>query len=180
MNKKIQSFAPVAAKNSRLLILGSMPGEASLQASQYYAHPRNLFWPIVCALVDIDAETPYEGRIAAIRSARIALWDVLASCERAGSLDAAISRASRVPNDFVAFLAAHRAITHVFFNGAEAEQSFMQLVRPALADRKLVYRRLPSTSPAHAALTRKQKLAAWRAILSVKSTIRLAASTNRR
>lgn len=180
MNKKIQGFAPVAAKNARLLILGSMPGEASLQAGQYYAHPRNLFWPIVCALADVDPETPYAGRVAALRSARIALWDVLACCERAGSLDAAISRGSRVPNDFVAFLAAHRAITHVFFNGAEAEQSFMQLVRPALTDRKLVYRRLPSTSPAHAALTRKQKLAAWRAILSVKSPARPATSGKRR
>lgn len=169
---QIQGFSPVAATNARVLILGSMPGEASLQAGQYYAHRRNLFWPILCELMGNDPELAYAGRIAAMKSARIALWDVLASCARTGSLDARIKRVSRVPNDFVKFLAAHRSITHVFFNGAEAEQAFMQLVRPGLADRKLLYRRLPSTSPAYAALTRRQKLAAWRVIVAVKAPVK--------
>jgi len=166
---RIRSFLPIAAGNAHTPILGSMPGVASLQAGQYYAHPRNQFWPILCELLDMDTALAYAGRVAAVHAARFAIWDVLAFCERAGSLDTGIRRASRVPNDFAAFLDAHRAITHVFFNGGEAEKSFMQLVAPVLSGTSLIYRRLPSTSPAHAAMTFKQKLAAWRAILAVNA-----------
>lgn len=161
---EVCSFPPIAAADARVLILGSMPGVASLRAGQYYAHPRNLFWPIVGQLVGAYPALAYRRRIDALKAARIALWDVLASCVRVGSLDADIERASQTPNDFAAFFASHRAITYVFFNGSQAQQSFTRLVKTC-AGRNLVLERLPSTSPAHAALTFQQKLAAWRAIV---------------
>jgi TDG/mug DNA glycosylase family protein len=162
---EVCSFPPIAAADARVLILGSMPGVASLRAGQYYAHPRNLFWPIVGQLVGAYPALAYRRRIDALKAARIALWDVLASCVRVGSLDADIERASQVPNDFAAFFASHRAITHVFFNGSQAQQSFARLIQARPLGRNLAFQRLPSTSPAHAALTFEQKLAAWRAIL---------------
>ncbi|MGY6217415.1 DNA-deoxyinosine glycosylase [Methylolobus aquaticus] len=160
------SFPPVADCNARVLILGSMPGVASLQAGQYYAHPRNAFWPILAALLDWPSGVAYAERLARLRAARIALWDVLQSCRRDGSLDAAIDDTSIVPNDFGRFLLQHTRITHVFFNGSKAESAFRRYVLPELfcADR-LVCERLPSTSPAHAARGFDEKLRAWRRVV---------------
>jgi hypoxanthine-DNA glycosylase len=145
-----------------------MPGIASLRAGQYYAHPRNQFWPLMGALLGRDlAELAYPERVQCLLDAGIALWDVLQSCQRPGSLDADIAPASIIANDFAAFFQRHPAITHVFFNGAAAAQHFNARVSPLLALPRLHTQRLPSTSPAHAALDFPAKLAAWRAVAEV-------------
>ena len=164
---RVRSFDPIAARNAKILILGSMPGRASLAAGQYYAHKQNAFWAIVCGLLGIDAASPYQARVRALRASCIALWDVLHSCVRPGSLDSSIKQ--EIPNDFDAFFRRHPAITHVFFNGAKAEASYRRhvLLRigRTLRDRVICLSRLPSTSPAHASMTHARKLTAWRAVL---------------
>ena len=137
---------------------------ASLLAGRYYAYPQNAFWPIMGELFGAAPALAYEKRILTLKRAGLALWDVMASCVREGSLDSAIDEASIVPNDFQAFFAAHPRVKHVFFNGAKAEACFKRHVQPQLADRELVFTRLPSTSPAHASLSYAQKLKAWRAV----------------
>ena len=144
-----------------------MPGVASLLAGQYYAHRHNAFWPVMGELFGAGPAVAYEKRILILRRAGLALWDVLASCIREGSLDAHIDEASIVPNDFGAFFDAHPRVNHVFFNGSKAEICFHRYVRPQLSDRRLHFTRLPSTSPAHASLTLTQKLKAWRAVADV-------------
>jgi len=161
----IYSFPPIADARATLLILGSMPGEASLRAGEYYAHPRNHFWRMLGTLIPLDPAAPYAQRIAALKASHIALWDVLHGCKRAGSLDANIDKASHIPNDFAAFFAQHANITHVFFNGSAAEQIFRRKVLPFLNLPHLVYLRLPSTSPANASYSFERKLEAWQLIL---------------
>jgi hypoxanthine-DNA glycosylase len=139
-----------------------MPGEASLRAAQYYAHPRNAFWRIMGELVGAGPELCYPDRLRALTSARIALWDVLAACERPGSLDSAIRNAR--PNDFAAFFAAHAGIAHVFFNGARAESLFLGRVLPGLGSPAPRLRRLPSTSPANAGMSFERRLEAWQVV----------------
>jgi TDG/mug DNA glycosylase family protein len=160
---RIRSFPPIAGRGARVLVLGSMPGRASLAAGRYYAHPHNAFWRIVGELLDVDPRAPYAARVRALKAARIALWDVLHSCVREGSLDSQIDE--ELANDFAAFFGRHRGVTHVFFNGAKAEASFRRHVLPGLAATRLRYSRLPSTSPAHAGMTYARKRRAWRAVL---------------
>ncbi len=162
----LRSFPPLQAPDARVLVLGSMPGAASLAAGQYYAHPQNRFWPIMGALVGAGPELPYAQRMQRLRAAGIALWDVLAECEREGSLDSAIRDETAVANDFAGFLRHHRRVATVLFNGAKAEASFRRFVAGPLARPDLRLRRLPSTSPAHASLAYPAKLAAWREALS--------------
>ena len=157
---RISSFAAVAGADARVLVLGSMPGVASLTAARYYAHPHNRFWPIMGALVGATPALPYEQRLQRLIEAGIALWDVLASCERAGSLDAAIR--APLANDFAGFFAAHPRVRSVAFNGAEAVTIFSGFVLAGLAAPVPVLRRLPSTSPANASQRPETKLAAWR------------------
>lgn len=166
----VYSFPPIADAAAERLILGSMPGAASLAAGRYYAHPHNAFWPILAELVGFAPDADYETRVSALRAAHIALWDVLQSCSREGSLDARIARTSEVPNDFASFFARHPKICHVYFNGSKAEAAFRQRVLPQLDASRLHFIRLPSTSPAHAAQSRAEKLAAWRAILAEPSS----------
>lgn len=158
-----RSFAPIAGRRARVLVLGSMPGEASLAAGQYYAYRHNVFWPIMGELFGAGPQLAYHARTALLERVGLALWDVMASCVRVGSLDADIEEASIVANDFAAFFAAYPRVSHVFFNGAKAEHCFNRYVRPRLV-RPLRYTRLPSTSPAHAGLTFARKLHAWRAV----------------
>jgi hypoxanthine-DNA glycosylase len=160
----VRSFAPVADRSARILILGSMPGKESLRMGQYYAHPRNLFWPILGELAGAAPGLPYRQRIKALKRARIALWDVLESCAREGSLDSRIDNETLVANDFGSFFLRHPNITHVFFNGAKAEASYRTCVLTQVDLRPLQYRRLPSTSPAHAGMSRERKFEAWRVI----------------
>jgi hypoxanthine-DNA glycosylase len=161
----LQGFAPVVGQHARVLILGSMPGAASLLAAQYYAHPRNQFWPIMSELVGADPALPYAQRLDRLTAAGIALWDVLARCEREGSLDARIRDDTAIANDFAGFFASQPTIRTVLLNGGKAEQSFRRIVLPTLADRELTCVRLPSTSPAHASLRAEQKRLAWREAL---------------
>ena len=160
----ITSFPPVANATARILILGSMPGQVSLRAGQYYANPRNSFWQLMGELFGAGRELPYTQRIRQLKKNGIALWDVLASCKRTGSLDSAIDAPSMVANNFPQFLSAHPRIRSVFFNGAMAERCFRVHVQ-AKSDLPLLQLiRLPSTSPAHAALSYAQKYAAWQLV----------------
>jgi len=162
---QVQSFAPVIGKKPRVVILGSMPGVASLEAVQYYAHPRNAFWPIMGALFDIDAGADYATRIRQIETRPLILWDTLRRCRRPGSLDSNIELTSAEANDFPGLLSRHRQIRAICFNGAASEKYFRQLVEPGLDLGGIERMRLPSTSPAHAGMSVVQKLEAWRRIL---------------
>lgn len=159
----VQSFKPIAHANARVLILGSMPGKASLEAGQYYAHPQNLFWRVLAEVTGADPALPYAARVRALKSRGIALWDVLESCAREGSLDSAIDDESIHAHDFASFYRAHRCIVQVFFNGAKAEACYRKHVLPLPADIALTphYHRLPSTSPANASLSRAYKHRVW-------------------
>jgi len=162
---KCTSLPPIATDAATVLILGSMPGEASLRRQQYYAHPRNLFWSFMQDFCGGDAGLPYEKRVQALKVHGIALWDVLMHCEREGSLDAAIRSATAVPNDFVEFLRRQPHIGPVFFNGQTAGACFRRLVWPdlpgSLRDR-LDLTTLPSTSPANARQPAKARRETWR------------------
>ena len=158
------SFPPIATRTSRVLVLGSMPGSASLLAGRYYAYPHNAFWQIMGELFGASPKIAYEQRILLLKRAGLAVWDVMASCVRKGSLDSDIDEASIVPNDFPAFFDAHPQIGHVFFNGAKAEACFLRYVSLQISDRGLKFTRLPSTSPAHASSSLEKKLRAWRAV----------------
>jgi double-stranded uracil-DNA glycosylase len=160
------SFPPIATKNSRVLILGSMPGIKSLAAQQYYAHPQNAFWKIMTALFQAPVET-YDQRVALIKQNGLALWDVLKFCERHGSLDTSIDDATIEVNDFTGFFKKYPDVRRVFFNGAKSEAEFLKRVLPSLPEKitqRLELHRLPSTSPAHAGMNMAAKLKAWRAI----------------
>jgi hypoxanthine-DNA glycosylase len=140
-----------------------MPGEASLDAGQYYAHARNAYWKIMGELFGAGPELPYDARLQTLTACGIALWDVLESCIRPGSLDSSIDRTTAQTNDFAALFARHRSIRNVFFNGRAAEQLFRRRVLPDLGERAadLSLHVLPSTSPAHASRSYAQKLRAW-------------------
>jgi TDG/mug DNA glycosylase family protein len=164
---KARGFAPLARRDARVLILGSLPGQESLRRQQYYAQPRNAFWAIMGELYGAGPELCYAARLRRLRARRVAVWDVCASAVREGSLDAMIVTASVVANDFAAFYAAHAHIRLVCFNGATAHALYRRLVLPRLGTRRHPpLRVLPSTSPAHAARSLADKLAAWRAALA--------------
>jgi len=144
-----------------------MPGGESLRLQQYYAHPRNAFWYIITQLLGSDDDIHYEQKIALLKKKNIAIWDVLMSCEREGSLDTAIRNDSIVINDFAEFYATHPQIKTLYFNGAKAEQEYKKRVIPTLAPhlQSMPSYRLPSSSPAMARLTKEEKLKHWSIIL---------------
>ncbi len=160
---QVYSFAPVSGPSARILILGSMPGKRSLEMQQYYAHPQNAFWRIMAELVGFDPGLPYPERIECMQNSGIALWDVLAACTRESSLDSDIVEASIVPNDFTRFFKTHTLIGHIYCNGAKSWQSYQRHVRgaPGVGMRDIPVTRLPSTSPAHATMDFRAKIAAW-------------------
>ncbi|HEY8872501.1 MAG TPA: DNA-deoxyinosine glycosylase [Stellaceae bacterium] len=151
-----RSFPPFADERSLVLVLGTLPGEESLRRVQYYAHPRNLFWPIVYALFGETPPSAYAARVRFLASRRIALWDVCEVGERRASADATIRR--EVPNAIDRLLDSHQGIRAVAFNGSGARQLYDRHFarRPGL-----VYLALPSTSPAYASLGFADKLARW-------------------
>jgi double-stranded uracil-DNA glycosylase len=160
-----RSFAPIVDERARVLVLGTLPGEESLRRGEYYAHPRNLFWPIVFALFDATPAAGYAERLAFVVAHRIALWDVCELGERDASADATIRREQ--PNSIGQLLDAYPAICAVAFNGTGArrlhDRHFAR--RPGLT-----YLALPSTSPAHARIGFSGKLARWTALRAVLCT----------
>ena len=166
------SFPPIAGKDAQILILGSMPGIKSLQEQQYYAHPRNAFWPIMAELYQFDLTLDYAIHCQQLVESKVAIWDVLKSCRRQGSLDQAIETDSIIANDFNAFLQQHKNIQRIFFNGGKAEQVFKRHVLPTLnVEQQLSFHLLPSTSPAHAAKSLDEKCQLWQTALFKKDNV---------
>jgi hypoxanthine-DNA glycosylase len=159
-SRLLTGLPPIIGGSPSVLLLGNMPSVLSLAGQQYYGNPRNAFWRITGELFDFAPSAPYDERAAALIRAGVAVWDVLASCRRVGSLDAAVERDSMVANDFAAFFAAWPSIERVYFNGGAAEANYRRLVIEAP---EVAYRRLPSTSPAHT-MAYETKLAQWREI----------------
>lgn len=162
----VESFPAIAGAGCHTLILGSMPGVASLARQQYYAHPRNAFWPIMTELLGIDAGSDYAARTAALAAAGFGLWDVLKACVRPGSLDAAIETTSIVPNDIAAFAIAHPALRRICLNGGTAARLFRRHIEPRLEIPTLEIIALPSTSPAHAGMPYAEKLRCWSVLIA--------------
>jgi len=156
-------FPPVEDAHARVLVLGSLPGQVSLRERQYYAQPRNAFWRIMGKLFGAGPGLPYGERLRILMRRHVALWDVCASAHRTGALDAAIVRASVVTNGFAEFLAEHPELRLVCFNGQVAAELYRRHVLPGLPVefQALQSVTLPSTSPAHAAMTFEQKLERW-------------------
>lgn len=150
----------VVQADTRLLVLGSFPGQASLQAQQYYGHARNQFWPMLSALWGIDLMAmAYAARLRAMRGHGVGLWDMYAACRRPGSLDSAIREAQ--PNDLAGLVRGLPALRAIAHNGAESART-MRLT----ATLGVAVHRLPSTSPAHASWSFERKLASWRAVFA--------------
>jgi hypoxanthine-DNA glycosylase len=159
MNVTLHGLPPVIARHTRLVVLGSFPSAASLQAGQYYAHPRNHFWPILSALWGVDLlALSYARRLAEMRARGLGLWDVYASCRREGSRDSAIEHASL--NDLASLKRRAPHLQAVAHNGGESARAIKYTA--ALGVQVL---KLPSTSPANASWSFERKLAAWRAAL---------------
>jgi len=153
-------LAPVLSVQCRLVVLGSFPGRASLAAQQYYAHPRNQFWPLVGSLLGVPLPVlPYADRLAVLRERGLGLWDVYASCRREGSLDSAIEDAQL--NDLARLRQQAPGLRAVAHNGGESARC-MRITRGL----GLPVHRLPSTSPANASWSFERKLAAWRGVFA--------------
>lgn len=155
-----EGFPPISRGDAQILILGSLPSERSIAEQQYYAHARNAFWPIMRELFGVHGS--YENRLVQLTEHRIALWDVLKSSIRRGSLDSAIEAKTARANDFDAFFDQHAGIELIAFNGKKAERLYRQFVDPYLSGRRFDRVGLPSTSPAYAAMSFSGKLALWR------------------
>ncbi|MEO3761290.1 DNA-deoxyinosine glycosylase [Mycobacterium sp. B14F4] len=156
-SRVLYGLPPIVGDGAHTLILGNMPSAMSLATRQYYGNPRNAFWPIMGEIFGFAADAAYDQRVGALTARGIAVWDVLRSCRRIGSLDAAVEPDSMVANDFGELFDRHRHITQVVFNGAAAEKNFHRLVHPP---REPDCQRLPSTSPAQT-MRYVDKLAAW-------------------
>jgi hypoxanthine-DNA glycosylase len=157
---RLVGLAPIVSASTQVLVLGSFPSVASLNAQQYYAHPRNQFWRVLSAVLNIDLYTmEYSARVDAVKAESIGIWDVYASCERTGSLDAAIKNAQL--NDFATLLTRYPGVRAVAHNGGESARN-----RKHLAALGMAVHVLPSTSPANASWSFDRKLEAWRAALA--------------
>jgi len=163
---RIAGFPPILGANPRVLILGSIPSVASLEKHQYYGKPQNAFWRIMGELFGAGPEIAYEQRTRLLAKKGVAVWDVLASCVRPGSLDSAIQPATEVVNDFAGLLREHATIAHIFFNGRQAEAVFRKRALKEVDQLRddISYIALPSTSPAMASLNFGAKLERWRVV----------------
>ena len=157
MSQLLEGLPPVIARHTRLIVLGSFPGVASLQAGQYYAHPRNHFWPLLAAIWNVDLlSLSYTQRLEHIRARGLGLWDIYARCQREGSLDTAIEQAQL--NDLAGLRRRAPHLQAVAHNGGESARATKHTL--ALGAAVLI---LPSTSPANASWSFDRKLSAWRA-----------------
>ena len=155
---RLQGLAPVIDARTRLVVLGSFPGVASLRAQQYYGHPRNHFWPILSALWGIDLVVlAYPDRLAHMRRHGLGLWDVYAACRREGSLDSAIEQPEM--NDLASLRTRAPGLRAIAHNGGESARAMRFTCSLGLS-----VVRLPSTSPANASWSLERKLAAWRSV----------------
>lgn len=155
---KIEGLAPIIDNNSKVLILGTMPGEESLRKQEYYGNPRNQFWPIIYSVFNTDLESSYKAKIYFIKEKGIALWDVIKCCERKGSADSQIYDVCL--NDFNLLLAEYPGIKGIFFGGQKAYRIFQKRVRLDLYT-NLTLKELPSTSPANARMSMEAKIKEW-------------------
>lgn len=158
LTRRLTAFPPILPEKPHTLILGTMPGEKSLAAGQYYAHPQNQFWRFMGDIYGAGPQLPYDARLKVLKDKGIAVWDVVSACMREGSMDADIK--NEEVNDFGAFYKAHPSITLVVFDSLTAETIYKRHVLPTLETR-LEYKRVPSPSPAHARLKYEVKLALW-------------------
>ncbi len=162
--KSSTGFAPIVGADPTVLILGSLPGVRSIEAGEYYAHARNAFWPIMRKLYGVEGG--YAERCAQLTRHGVAVWDVLRSSVRPGSLDADIQQETAQPNDFAEFFSTHSSVARIGFNGRKAEDLYRRLVLPKLNAPSHELVSLPSTSPAHAAMSFDKKLEVWRSMLA--------------
>ncbi len=161
----LHSFEPLIGQQPKVLILGSMPGVKSLQDQQYYAHPRNAFWPIMAELFSIQWSDSYARRVDQLRQLPVILWDVLQSCHREGSLDSNIRQDQLQANAIPQLLLDYPTVALIAFNGATSEKMFKQHVMNQISHpERYTLLRLPSSSPAHAGKSLQQKLVEWSAI----------------
>ena len=161
---QVQSFAPHVLGHERILILGSMPGVASLQQQQYYAHPRNIFWRLMAELFTVDETMPYSQRLRAIGEQGLALWDVYQQCFRPGSLDSAIDKRQASFNQIAELMQTQPSIRYIACNGQaafKAMQRYLKLHHTELTETSFELFCLPSTSPANASMSYQQKFNAW-------------------
>jgi len=156
--QRINSFPPIADEHSEILILGSVPGVKSLEMQQYYAHPQNQFWKILFHLFGEEFSTDYQQRIDFLKRHNIALWDVIESCERKGSLDTAIK--NEIDNNILELIDNHPNIKTIFCNG---QKSYKNLIKLVGKDFKIPVLVLPSTSPLHT-IGFDEKLNNWKII----------------
>lgn len=162
----LESFKPEFHNDARILVLGSMPGKVSLDAQRYYAHARNLFWPMLSDILGEALPLDYGNRLHWLKDHGIALWDVLKHCERDGSLDSRIDRRTEVPNDLKGLIAQLPQLQLVIFNGKKAEQLFRRHFSNIDFGGQLSMMGLPSTSPANAGMSYQEKVQAWREALT--------------
>lgn len=161
----LHSFEPIIGRQPKVLILGSMPGVKSLQDQQYYAHPRNTFWPIMGELFSIKWSDSYVQRVEQVKQLPVIIWDVLQSCQREGSLDSNIRSDQLQANAIPQLLLDNPTLVLIVFNGATAEKMFKQHLGSQISHpERYTLLRLPSTSPAHAGKSFEQKLIEWAAI----------------
>lgn len=163
-------FPPIADSAATVLVLGSLPSVRSIEAHEYYAHPQNAFWRIMGKIVGAGPELPYQKRTELLRENRVAVWDVLASSVRPGSMDSDIDESTANANDFSSFFKTYADIRLVCFNGQKAAGLFEKLVlskHPTLMQ-GMRFETLPSTSPAFASMSFDEKLEKWSIVLRCK------------
>lgn len=159
----VHSIEPVIGRDPRIIILGSMPGIVSINAAQYYANPRNLFWTVMAELFGIDIDCEYQVKVQQLRGLPIILWDTLKACHRQGSLDSKILNTDIQANDIAALLRQYSTVQAIAFNGGASAKYFDRLIKPHLPDNLAIeLLKMPSTSPANAGMKLEQKLELWR------------------
>ncbi len=160
-------FPPIVDAAANVLILGSLPSVKSIEAFEYYAHPQNTFWRIMGELFGAGPDIPYIRRAELLRLNKVAVWDVLASSVRPGSMDSAINETTASPNDFVSLFETYSAISLICFNGQKAAGMFEKLVLSEHGDLRqgMSFETLPSTSPAFASMPFAEKLEKWSIVL---------------